>query len=110
MAELKPRFYKTTVSIESATYGKIKALTMRAPYPTQTQIINQLLTEVFELRDKLSEQENKYDLVGLKSLHILRELGKLRGEEFLLMVDNNFVEELPNLKRLLIKDGIDYAT
>lgn len=110
MSELKRKYVKTTVSIEAETFGKIAAITNKSPYPKQTYVINSLLTEVFKLREKLKEQENLHELVQIKSLYVLRELARLRGDEFLQEVDNSFQEELPTLKQMLIKDGINYAT
>ncbi len=50
------------------------------------------------------------ELVSLQSMFILRELVKLRGEEFVQDIDNRFENELPNLKEHILKKGVFYAT
>ncbi len=110
MSLIQEKSVKTTVYIDSAVYGKIINRTKQSPYPNQTQVIHDLLNRAFELEKEISELKHMNELVSLQSMFILRELVKLRGEEFVQDIDNRFENELPNLKEHILKKGVFYAT
>ena len=84
-------------------------LSQITPKRNITQTLNELIH-----KGLISEQESKNsrrreELILLKTLHIMRYLASTRSPEILEEIDASFQDELPQMKDMILEEGIDYV-
>ena len=99
---------KISFDIDSELLAEIQQTIDASPIKTRSHHISALIKDGLDLREKLTEQERRLELVSLKTLYFMRQLVKSRGDEVLLEMDRQFREELPEMKSLILENGIDY--
>lgn len=99
---------KISFDIDSELLAEIQQEIEASPIKTRSYHISSLIKDGLELRGKLAEQQRHLELVSLKTLYFMRQLVRSRGEDVLLEMDKQFREELPEMKHLILENGIDY--
>ena len=99
---------KTTVNLNANVSRWIIEEQNKRPSSTQTDIINRMLEDAIALPKKLDALEKERKYIYLKTLFILRELARTRGEGFVEEIDEQFEESLP-LMEALVSRGVDFS-
>jgi len=101
-------YTKISFNIDNDLLKNIEDYVKVTPGVDKTAALNQYINEAINNRKKVEEQEKILNLVSLKTLFILREVTSL-NEGLLEEIDQKFLEKLPDLKEMIIDEGMDYV-
>ncbi|VVT28289.1 hypothetical protein [Marinobacter salarius] len=99
---------KISFDIDNELLAEIQQVIDESPVKTRSHHISALIKDGLDLREKLTEQERRLEFVSLKTLFFMRQLVRSRGDEVLKEMDRQFRDELPEMKHLILENGIDY--
>lgn len=99
---------KVSLDIDEELLAEVQLVIDASPVKTRSAHLNELIKSGLELRAKVIEQERLLELVSLKTLYFMRQLVKSRGDDVLQEMERQFQNELPEMKQLILENGIDY--
>ncbi len=102
-------YEKISFNCDSTLIAVIRDYVRNTPGMNQTVALNKYIADGLKIQQELERYKNLYENATLKILYILREIARTRGDEFLVEIDKEFNENLPDLKDLIIKEGMDYV-
>lgn len=101
-------YEKISFNISLEMSKEIRKIMSEMPGSKKTEVLNLLLWKGLKYDDDIRKYKNQQEYSILKILHILREIARTRGDDFLIEVDKDFKDKISTMKSL-IENGIDYV-
>lgn len=100
---------KVSFNLDGDLLHEIDRLMKKPPRKSQTEVLNQLISDGLRAEELLAQARRREDYTLLKLLFIMRYLASSRGPGTLEEIDRRFEDELPALRETIFQEGMDYA-